>query len=181
MAAKKAKLGLQLPAADYNLIRSWADKNGMNISEYARKVLMASVPTPEKKRVPDPTKRSIVDAAYEEIEKQDAFDTGTIGNLMSLPPIRQPQIGVAAEADRTHPLQRVTKTTRTQLPTVPPGPHPCAHLTSKIPSNMRGQCQGSCNHTQQPGRVCYWTPTTARSCPLFEAKGAGRGLQPGHR
>ncbi len=175
MAAKKARLGFQLGAADYRLIRTWADKNGMSISDYARKVLLGSVPDQEKKRMNGNNgKRSVIDVAFEEVEKQDAFE----GNIMPLPPTRQPQPGVVTEAERTHPLQRVAKTTtQSTVPQVPHGPHPCAHLTSNVPIHMKGQCQGACNHSQQPGRICYWPPTSARNCPLFEGRGSGKGVR----
>ena len=174
MPSKKARISVQLDLHDYNVLRIWADKNNLTLSDYVRKVLMASVPQPEKKRMNGDGKKSIVDVAFEEVDKQD--EVGTI-NTMTLPPTRKPQKGVVTEAERTHPLQRVTKLTHTQLPVVPPGPHPCVHLSGQVPPNLKGQCQGTCTQSSQRGRVCYWTPTTARNCPVFESKvHAQRGL-----
>ncbi len=177
MPNNKAKISVQLDVTDYNLIRVWADKNGMTLSDYIRKTLVESVPVQEKKRMNGDGTKSVMDVAFEHAEEQDKLDLGT--GVMPLPPTssRKPQKGVVTEAERTHPLQRVTKTGSTQLPQVPPGPHPCVHLSPQVPTNLRGQCQGTCRNTTQRGRVCYWPPTSARNCPVFESKVASqRGL-----
>jgi hypothetical protein len=185
MSNPKTKLSIQLDVADYNMLRIWADKNSMVLSDYVRDTLLASVPAKEKAaQKGEPTEKTVMDMAFEKLEADDVNDTGGSGNVMPLPPprqvhpqpatapagARQPQKGVITEANRTHPLQRVTSVQPLRLPTVPPGPHGCVHLSPVVPSNMRGQCQGTCNNSSQRGRVCFWTPTTARNCPLFEAR-----------
>ena len=168
------------------MIRIYADKKNMVLSDYVRDTLLASIPAAEKaEQKGEPTERTVMDVAFEELEKNDAVNMGSNG-VMPLPPMRQPapapvqgpnpvgsrqpQRGVITEANRTHPLQRVTAVQPLRLPTVPPGPHGCVHLSAVVPSNMRGQCQGTCNNSSQRGRVCFWTPTTARNCPLYEAR-----------
>jgi len=179
MPGKKVRVGAQLDVRDHNMLRIWADKNGLTIPDYVRKVLLASIPQQEKHRMNGTDKKTVVDAAFEVAEQQDKHDLGTNtgnGAIIGLPPSRQPQRGVVSEAERTHPMQRVTKVAPTPLPTVPPGPHPCVHLmTMVVPANMKGQCQGTCNQNTQHGRICFWTPTTARNCPVFEPKRAMQG------
>jgi hypothetical protein len=177
MGNKKVRVSVQLDVHDYNMLRVWADKNDQTLSDYVRKVLVASVPQQEKKRMNGDGKKSVVDAAFEEAEKQDGA-AGVHQGVFPVPPTRKPQKGVVTEAERTHPLQRVLKTGSTPLPVVPPGPHPCAHLMHQmVPENMKGQCQGTCNQSSQRGRICYWPPTSARNCPVFESKvPAQRGL-----
>lgn len=193
MPGNKTKLSIQLDVADYNRIRVFADQNGMTLSDYVRNTLMSSVPAEDTPMQGD-EKKSVMDVAFEALEAEDQFDTGS-GGVMPLPPMkapvpaagplhplaRKPQRGaVITEANRTHPMQRVTAVQPTRLPVVPPGPHPCVHLSSTTPANMRGQCQGTCDCAQQRGRACFWPPTSARSCQYFEAKrGADRNRMSG--
>jgi uncharacterized protein (DUF1778 family) len=166
----KTRISAQVDVTEYNLIRKWADKNGKTLSEYVRETLLASVPEAEKAHAArTPESMTVEDKAWEEIDKSDEVNTGMPG-VLPIPPARRAQPGVVTEANRTHPMQRVTKVTPSRLPQVPPGVHPCVHLSLSVPANMRGQCQGTCTSQSQRGKVCFWTPTTARSCPVFEGK-----------
>jgi len=170
MARSKTKLSVQLDVEVYNRVRIWADKNGMTVSEFTRKTLIEAIPPEENKRFDDSgQKESILDRAFEELDKAEDPFTG----VFSMPP-RTPQVGVPTEAERTHPAQRVIRSSLTQVASsVPPGPHPCVHLSGVVPHHLKGQCQGTCNQQQQRGKPCFWAPTTARSCQMFEPKMSG--------
>lgn len=176
MADEKTKLSVQLDVADYKRIRIWAEKQGTTLSEYVRTTLINSVPRPEKaKQVDDELSLSVIDRAFQELDQ----DENPFSGVMAMPPARKPQVGVPSEAERTHPAQRVNRLSLTQVASnVPPGPHPCIHLTEVVgPSHLQGQCQGACNQTSQRGRPCFWTPTTARNCGVYEPKMTGEQLR----
>lgn len=172
--SKKTKLSVQMDIAEYNLIRIWADKTGMTLSDYVRKTLVDSVPREEQARADaSEGQNNAIDAAFHELDLQEEA-TPFIPGLMPMPPQRKVQPGVITEAQRTHPMQRVSDTKLSQLPKVPPGPHPCMHLSLAVPAHLRGQCQGVCQHREQTGRACFWTPTQAHGCPVFEPKAQHR-------
>lgn len=170
MAESKTKLSVQLDVKEYNRIRVWADKNGMTLSEFVRVTLLNSIPIEEQRKLSGAEETgSVMDRVYEELDKADA--ESPYAGVFPMPPARRPQVGVVNEADRTHPAQRVNKTTLDQAVShVPPGPHPCVHLGAGSPSYIAGQCQGTCGQVQQRGKPCFWTPTTARNCQQFEPK-----------
>ncbi len=92
-------------------------------------------------------------------------------DLRSPLPVLPPRGRVAPQAQPAAMGARRDKLpTLMALPSTPPGPHPCVHLNTFAPNNMRGQCSGTCQNAQQRGRVCYWTQTTAQSCQFFEAR-----------
>jgi hypothetical protein len=176
MPPAKTKLSVQLDVAEHKRLRIWADKQGMTLSEYVRRTLVASVPKKEAQRQEqDERSLDVINRAFEELDQTESFPTG----VFAMPPARKPQVGVPTEAERTHPRQRVTRLSLTQVSTgVPPGPHPCVHLAlTEGPAHLQGQCHGSCNQTSQRGRPCFWTPTTARNCPVFEPKMTGEELR----
>lgn len=124
-------------------------------------------PVPPKEIfVPKPEQPlDLIDEAFKRMDEDEATQ-GVVG----LPPQRkQPAVAVPTEADRIHPQQRVAKTVPLPVRQVPPGPHPCLHL-GPAPSSMRQECQGLCEHRSQRGRFCYWTPTKAHECLLYEIK-----------
>ena len=179
MTEKKTKLSVYLDAAEYSVLSVWAEKNGLTLSDYARKALVDSVPREEQARADvSETQHTAIDAAFAELDLQEEA-APFIPGMIPMPPRRKTQPGVLTEAQRTHPLQRVSDTRLQPLPKVPPGPHPCMHLSIAVPGHLRGQCQGVCQHRAQTGRACFWTPTTAHSCPVFEPRVAHR--KPGAR
>lgn len=178
MSEKKVRLNVQLNEADYDLVQNWAEKQGMTLSDYVRRTLLESVPLAEQNRAAAaPAQHDVLDQAFDQLEAMDNVAPGLPG-VFGLPPARKAIPGVITEAERTHPQQRVVKTTPMQLPVVPPGPHPCMHLSARIPAHLRGQCQGICTHRDQDGRICYWTPTTCVNCSMYEPKASHRQPTP---
>jgi hypothetical protein len=55
---------------------------------------------------------------------------------------------------------------QTQVPN-----HPCRYIDGVYPPHYReGECQGTCRHNQQPGRLCFWVANTATQCGYFHPK-----------
>lgn len=160
--SEKKKLSLQIDSSDYDTLVQRAGLQNVSVSEYVRRQLTDTMPPPPVV-TPVQTKSSM-DVAFEELDKQDAIDTGSRGIL----PVAPQQ---AALEPARHPMDRTDKRSRQPPPQSPPGPHPCQHLsTQRIPPQLRGQCLGTCQHSQQYGRACMWPPTAARDCSFFEAK-----------
>jgi hypothetical protein len=168
MATSKTKLSVQLDTVDYNRLRFWADRKGVTISDFVRNALLRAVPVEEQAQIDKAEQTgSLLDRVFEELDKAEDPFTG----VFPMPPARKPQLGVPTEAERTHPAQRVTRMALTPTASnVPPGPHSCVHLLPQTPTHLRGQCQGTCNQIQQRGRPCYYAPTIARGCQVFEPK-----------
>lgn len=172
-ASDKVEVTVQLTPEQYDLVRIWAERSDLSIQDYALRTLIESVPAVEQTAAKDAKLlETALDRAFGHLDATEG--TYVAPGVFPLPPARKPIPGVLTEAERTHPMQRVVKTQTMALPTVPPGPHPCMHLSDRIPGHLRGQCQGTCSHRDQEGRICYWTPTTASNCPLFELKAAHR-------
>lgn len=171
MAAKKSKLNIQLSEEDQTLMGVWADMNGVTVPEYIRKTLIESIPHTLREKLSMTEKNTnALDRAFDYVDEAENDGNGGSPGVMSLPPARKAIPGAVMEADRTHPMQRTVRVLPIARGNVPPGPHPCQHLSLTVPGHLQGQCQGQCEHREQRGRICYWTPTSARECPKFEAK-----------
>ena len=167
MATKKNRVSLHLDPADYEVVKAWAERCGETVTDYAHRALVESVPAAERERLANKTRGDVVEAAFAAIDDSDDSFVSAPG-MLPIPPGRRPQRGVLTEAEQTHPMQRVVKTGRTTLPSVPPGPHPCVHLNVTPPAHLLGLCQGTCEHREQRGRPCNFAPTIASHCDYFE-------------
>lgn len=48
--------------------------------------------------------------------------------------------------------------------------HPCTYNNPVTPTNFSSRdSQGTCMHRQQVGRPCFWAPSAAKNCNLYEA------------
>lgn len=166
---KSKKVSISLTEEEHKLVSMWATRSGLSLADYVKQTTVGSVPAPEQTKEED-TKQTqdALDRAFGHLDSME----GSLSppGVFSFPPSRRPFTSDLTEATRTHPLQRVNRTGKTALPTVPPGPHPCIHLSPDVPSHMRGLCQGLCEHRSQRGRLCYYPPTSAMGCDLFESK-----------
>jgi len=171
------RLVLDVPVATYAAMEAWAARLSVGVKDYANMTLAASIP-PEAAAAVAATENvpGAVDAAFAALDDEDAMagDAGMPG-ILPVPPqpaarMREPQPGVVAEADRTHPRQRVVREQHMKLPKVPPGPHPCVHLKQPPPAYLANAAQGTCGHRAQPHKPCFFAPTAAHSCPLSETR-----------
>jgi uncharacterized protein DUF6290 len=168
MTQEKISVSVRLDAEDYNRVRAYAESHQMSLSDYVRKTLVESIPTPHPAA-------EVMNRAFDVLDAQEPENTLPATHTFSPPPAALPE-------PAPHPLKRVPKITPMPLPRVPSGPHPCLHLSIVIPAPLVGQCQGMCQHPSQKGRPCHWAPGLAQSCPIFEGKRAidrrREGLQP---
>lgn len=160
---------IDLPEAEYEILTEWAKRHGEKVKDYAKRVVVESFPSVARSAQAAAQEKSMIEAAFTALDSQEAtaHEAGIPG-ILPVAPRRKPLEGVRTLAEQTHPMQRVVKHGHVPLPQVPPGVHPCMHLSKNVPAHLQGQCQGLCEHREQRGRPCYWAPTSAQGCQYFE-------------
>lgn len=164
---KTKKISIELNETEHAVVAMWAERASMPVKDYIKKLAVDMPPPPALTETKDRNDREV--ALERAFGALDSWDLQPAPGVIPLPPARKQVAGGITEAERTHPLQRLDKAPNLKLPTVPSGPHPCIHLGA-APSHLRGQCQGTCQHRDQTGRICYWPPASARNCMLFDSK-----------
>jgi len=130
------------------LYKHIAAREGFTVEEWARRALNNAVPKNEMRKLAAGTMRAAgIDAAFDQLDRDEAL----MPNMLPLAP---------TASGNPVPIR---------LPVVPPVPgHPCAMLRAEYPRGYTAKdCQGSCSHPSQEGRVCHWGPPVAAQCPVF--------------
>lgn len=168
---KNLKVTIELNEEEMAHMVMWAQRSGLTIKDYVKKIAVTSLPPPAMTEATEKAQRAqALDLAFGAL---DSLDSLPAPGVMSLPPTRRPTAGGITEENRTHALQRVEKAPNFSLPVVQVSKHPCLHL-GPASSQMKGQSQGTCNHREQRGRTCFWSPATASGCMMYEDRARNR-------
>lgn len=138
--AKKPKISVEIELGDYNLFKWFASRNHQTLSEWVRKTLFDALPQNAAKMMnAESIGRATVAAAFKELDKEDAIDLGARTGTVVVP-VPPPEIKG----------------------------HPCRWLERRYSAGYGpGQCEGTCSHRAQPGRVCFWVESAAPDCPHY--------------
>lgn len=173
---KEPSLQLQLSPVELQALEEAAGRNSVSVTEYARVVLVSSLPLNTQKNlmsisVPnaEPTPTSLIEQARNR-ENDRSVERSPTRLPTTVPSVQTPARRSAPSSPQGG-TARDRKPAPMSLPQVPPGDHPCFNLSKdNIPGHLTGQCQGLCQHSSQRGRICYWPPTSASNCDVFESK-----------
>lgn len=127
----------------YRVYEIMANREGLTVSEWAKRLLTNAIPKRELKMLNHAALRAAgMDAVYAQLDQDESVMLGMLPMSAPVPaPSRAPAV---------------------------PG-HPCIHLRAEYPNGYSAKtCQGIC--AAQDGRVCHWNPPVATQCPVFEPR-----------
>lgn len=135
------KVVIKVSPAELNLYETDAERNGMDLQQWARKGLNSSVSKSTVDFLRRSRDMSAAENAFSALDEEDRVLLGT----------RKPSLTVIDNK-------------------VISG-HPCFHNDARTPPNYApSDCQGTCRANTWNGRPCNWDPRTASKCMRFSPK-----------
>lgn len=143
---KRRRVEVEVGNDLYRIFEVVADRDGLSVNEWAKRLLTNAVPKKELRLLNQAALHAAgLGAVFDQLDRDGTLTS----NLVPLAPSAVPRV--------------------VKAPAVPG--HPCIHLRAEYAVNYSAKdCQGSCGHPGQEGRVCHWAPPVATQCPVFEPR-----------